>query len=262
MVTPAAVVRVNVRGRQGRCSTRSWRPATLMRPYPEGPASSPTLAAGIDSGSFSQHVDRAVHGIRAVERAAGAAQHLDRVGLLGVDLEHFVDVAEADWADRHAVLEEQERAAGAGARQHRRPDRGEALLAAAALDHRARHAVQHFGAVRRADERDGLGVDAADADGCRKVDTGCRAAVTTISSRSSPAVGTAPATAPGSEAPSSASARGMRGIGIVVRTGGAFRGIVPRAAAVPAIMADRRHPCQMPACRLLPSRTVSGAGRC
>ena len=40
--------------------------------------------------------------------------------------------------DRHAVLEKQKHAAGAGPGEHRRANRGEAFLAAVALDHRAR----------------------------------------------------------------------------------------------------------------------------
>ena len=114
-------------------------------------------------GCALQDVDRAVHGIGAVERVRRPTQHLNRLCLLGVDLEHIVDVAEPDRSDRHTVLQHQKRAAGAGSREYRRADRRQAFLAAAALDHRARCAIQDFGVMRRADRRNRLGCQPRDA---------------------------------------------------------------------------------------------------
>ena len=97
-----------------------------------------------------QHIEDAVHGARAVQHAAGAAQDLDGSCLLEIDLEEFVDVTAADRADRDAVLQHQHGAAGAGARQHRRAQGCQRLLAAAALNHRSGRAIQQIGGMGRA----------------------------------------------------------------------------------------------------------------
>ena len=76
---------------------------------------------------------------------ARPAQHFDRLRLSGVHFEQFVDVAEAYGPQRKAIFQHQEGAAGTRAREHRRADRGEAFLAAAALDQHTGHAVQRFG---------------------------------------------------------------------------------------------------------------------
>ena len=49
-------------------------------------------------------------------------------GLLVVELEHLVEIAEAGRADGQAVLRDEERAAGARAGEHGRADGAEALL--------------------------------------------------------------------------------------------------------------------------------------
>ena len=106
------------------------------------------------------HVDDAVHGARAIKHASGPAQDLDRGRLLEIHLEELVDVAASDRADRDSVLEHEHRAAGARAGQHRRAQRSERLLPAAALDHRARRAIDELRRMGGADERDGPGLDA------------------------------------------------------------------------------------------------------
>ena len=94
----------------------------------------------------------AMHRARAVNDAGRAAQHFDRAGLLAVHFEQLVDVAEADRPDRHAVLEKQKHAARARPAQHRRADRGQAFLAAVALDHRAGRAIHDLAVMRGADD--------------------------------------------------------------------------------------------------------------
>jgi hypothetical protein len=65
------------------------------------------------------HIDDAVHRVRAVDRGAGPAENLDGRGLRGVQLEQLVDVAEAGGPYRKAVLEQQECPAGSWPGQHR-----------------------------------------------------------------------------------------------------------------------------------------------
>jgi len=105
-------------------------------------------------GRDRNDVDRAMHRARTVNDARRSAQHFDRARLLAVDLEQFVDVAEARGPDRNAVLEKQKHAAGTGAAQHGRADRGQAFLAAVALDHGAGRAIDDFAVMGRTDERD------------------------------------------------------------------------------------------------------------
>ena len=83
----------------------------------------------------------------------GPRKHFDLAGLLVVELEHLVEIAEADRADRQAVFRHQERAAGAGAREHRRADGGQALGATAALDVDAGAAVERVRLMFGADAR-------------------------------------------------------------------------------------------------------------
>ena len=119
-----------------------------------GPCFHCEALAGQVGGRGLDDIDRAMHRTRAVHDAGGTAQDFDRAGLLAVHLEQLVHVAEARGADRDAVLQEQEHAARARARQHRRADRRQAFLPAVALDHRARRAIHDLRVMRRADERD------------------------------------------------------------------------------------------------------------
>lgn len=64
-------------------------------------------------------VDNAVQRIGTVQRAAGTADHLDRLRLLGIDFEQLVDVAKPRGAARNAVLQREKCAAGARAGQYR-----------------------------------------------------------------------------------------------------------------------------------------------
>src|SRR5690606_11353542 len=76
-----------------------------------------------------------------------------------------VHVAEAHRADGHAVLEEQEGAAGAGSAEHRGTYGSEALLATVALDHGARRAIEDLAVMRRADQPHLVDADPRDAAG-------------------------------------------------------------------------------------------------
>ena len=126
-------------------ASRSRRQASL-------PPSSATPKTGISSGIGGITLMIPCTALEPYRTLPGPAQDLDRGRLLEVHLEELVDVAGADRPDRDAVLEHQHRAAGAGARQHRRAQRRERFLAAAALDHRSRGAVDELRRVRRADE--------------------------------------------------------------------------------------------------------------
>ena len=108
------------------------RPAVPSR-EPSSPVASlpyfgPAPNAGRSLRPGRDDVDDAVHGARAVQHAARAAQHLDGGGLLEVDFEEFVDVAGPDRPDRDRVLEHEHRAAGAGAGQYRRAQRRQRFL--------------------------------------------------------------------------------------------------------------------------------------
>ncbi len=146
-------------------------PVLLMRRREPQPA--PGVAAVLRRGAERRNlvrpgrddVEDAVHGARAVQYAARAAQDLDGGRLLVVDFEQLVDVAGADRPDRDGILEHEHRSAGPGAGQHRRAQRSERLLAAATLDHRPRGAVDELHRVRRARELDCLRLDACDAAG-------------------------------------------------------------------------------------------------
>ena len=96
------------------------------------------------SGLGQQDTDRAMQRIRAVERIAGAPNHFDSLGEFGRQLEQLVDIAEAAGPRGYAVFERQERAAGTGPGQHRRTNRRQALLAAAACHPDAGNAGQQF----------------------------------------------------------------------------------------------------------------------
>ena len=161
---PAAVVRIERGHARRRAVAERARgeldPAILIRTRIDAAAQLRTIRR-----RRLQHVDGAVYGTGSVERVRRTTQYLDRVRLLGVDLEHLVDVAEPDRPDRHAVLEHEERAAGSRPGEHGRADRRQAFLATAALDQRARHAVQDLGVMGRADGGDGLGCHPGDARG-------------------------------------------------------------------------------------------------
>ena len=164
VVAPAAVAR-RVQGHAGlaqwgRAGGRELHPGVLVRTALEGqPERRQVRRPGV------KYVDDAVHRVRAVQRAARAADHLGGGCLLAVDLEQLVDVAEADRPQRHAVFEEQEGAAGTRAGQHRRAQRGERLLAATALDQGARHAVDEFRVVGGAEQAAVVAADAREAAG-------------------------------------------------------------------------------------------------
>ena len=110
-------------------------------------------------------VDDAVQGVAAEQRAGRSADDLDGRGLLGVDLEQVVDVAKASGADGDAVLEQQEAAAGARARQHAGADRGQMFVSGTARDPDARDAEEQFMDVACPGQLDLAGVDVRDAAG-------------------------------------------------------------------------------------------------
>ena len=84
---------------------------------------------------LGQHdIDHAVHGVGAPEGAARTAHDLDASGVLGVGIEHLVDVAEGVGANRNAVLGHEKSAASPGAGEHGRADRSQAFLAVVAID--------------------------------------------------------------------------------------------------------------------------------
>ena len=110
-------------------------------------------AAPAVHGRASDHVDDAMQRVAAEQAARGAAHDFHGSRLLGVHLEQVVDVAETSWANRNAVLEQQEPAAGAGAGQHAGANRGEVFLPGPARDPHPRHAhedlVRMVGAHQR-----------------------------------------------------------------------------------------------------------------
>ena len=83
-------------------------------------------------------------GVRAIERAAGAAHHFDGACFLGDGFHQPVDVAKARRAQRHTVFEIEERARARAAGQHGRADGCQMFDAAALLDADARDLIEKF----------------------------------------------------------------------------------------------------------------------
>jgi hypothetical protein len=136
-VAKAIVMIVEQPADQAIAFTISLTPEQLAAQVAVGPG----LAADIQEVCArirQQHVQRAVHGIRAIQGRGGPADHFDRAGQFRQHLESFVDVAEASGPDGEAVLEEQEAAAGTRPRECRRADRRDAFLAIATGDPGAR----------------------------------------------------------------------------------------------------------------------------
>ncbi len=104
-----------------------------------------------------------MHGAGPEHRRAWPAQHFDLPGLLVIELEHLIEIAEAHGPDRQAVFGDQEGSAGTGTGEHRRADCGQAFGAAATLDVDPGNAVEHVGLMFGAHVGDGLVVDARDA---------------------------------------------------------------------------------------------------
>src|SRR5262245_45418915 len=98
-----------------------------------------------------EYIDDAVNGAGAVHGRTRPAQYLDGAGLLIVELEHLVEIAEPDRADWQVVFRDQEGAAGPGTGEHRRTDATQALGSAAALYVDAGNLVQCLGLVLRAE---------------------------------------------------------------------------------------------------------------
>jgi hypothetical protein len=136
-----------------------------MRLKESEPVSRPPENCGQVGDPRGEGIDDSVHGAGAEHGRAGTAQHFDGAGLFVIELEHFVDVAESDGADRQAVLGHEECPARPGARQHRRADRRQALRAAAPLDVDARDLVERFGLVLGTERLEVGAVDARHAGG-------------------------------------------------------------------------------------------------
>ena len=150
----------------------------------------PARVVGQDPRPRGEHVDDAVHGAGAIHGRSRAAQHLDGAGLLVVDLEHLVEVAEADRPDGQIVFGDEECAAAARAGQHRRADAAQALCAAASLNVDAGDFVERLGLMFGARVRRALTVDARHAGRRSERARASRVAVTTtVSPATRPEVG-------------------------------------------------------------------------
>ncbi len=88
--------------------------------------------------------------------------------LFRVDLEQRIDVAEAGRPNRDAVLEKQERAAGAGAGQYRRANGRQVLLAATATEPDTGYAGQQLVHVMMLDGLEQFGIEPLDIAGMQQ----------------------------------------------------------------------------------------------
>ena len=109
--------------------------------WPQLDAAAP--AGGVRDG---HRIYGPVQRVAAKQGARRPAHHLDHARQFRVHLEQIVDVAEARWAQRNAVFEQQELAAGTRPGEDAGPNRSQVLLTGCACDPYPRNA--HHDLVR------------------------------------------------------------------------------------------------------------------